>query len=79
MGYSARTGAPSPASSSDRRTRNYSGYAPDLPVRVATGTAPERAETEICEAIEFHLEGLRQDGAPLPLPVSTVEYVDVRI
>ncbi len=58
---------------------NYSAYVPDLPGCVATGATPERAETQIREAIEFHLEGLRQDGAPLPPPVSTVEYVDVRI
>ncbi len=58
---------------------NYSAYVPDLPGCVATGATSEQAETQIREAIEFHLEGLRQDGAPLPPPVSTVEYVDVRI
>jgi predicted RNase H-like HicB family nuclease len=58
---------------------NYSAYVPDLPGCVATGGTPEQAEAEIREAIEFHLEGMRQDGAPFPLPASTVEYVDVRI
>ena len=61
----------------ERADGNYSAYVPDLPGCVATGATPDQAETEIREAIEFHLEGLRQDGAPLPLPASTVEYVDV--
>ena len=58
---------------------NYSAYAPDLPGCVATGATPEQAETEIREAIELHLEGMRQDGLSLPLPASTVEYVDVQV
>jgi predicted RNase H-like HicB family nuclease len=56
---------------------NYSAYVPDLPGCVATGTTIEEAEREIREAIEFHLEGLREDGAPIPLPSSAVRYVDV--
>jgi predicted RNase H-like HicB family nuclease len=32
----------------------------------------------IQEAIEFHLEGLREDGQPIPRPTSSVEYVDVQ-
>ncbi len=38
---------------------------------------PEEAEREIREAIEFHLEGLREDGAPIPPPSSAVRYVDI--
>lgn len=56
---------------------NYSAYVPDLPGCVATGATVEEAEAQIREAIEFHLEGLRQDGAPIPQPASRVEYVDV--
>jgi predicted RNase H-like HicB family nuclease len=56
---------------------NYSAYVPDLPGCVATGATTEEAEAQIREAIEFHLDGLREDGAPIPPPASRVEYVDV--
>ena len=56
---------------------NYSAYVPDLPGCVATGATPEETEREIRDAIEFHLEGLRDDGAPIPSPSSKVQYVEV--
>ena len=56
---------------------NYGAYVPDLPGCVATGDTVEEVEREIQEAIEFHLEGLREDGMPIPEPSSRVEYVDV--
>lgn len=56
---------------------NYSAYAPDLPGCVATGATIEECEDQLREAIEFHLEGLREDGFPIPAPSSHVEYVDV--
>lgn len=56
---------------------NYSAYVPDLPGCVATGASVEEVEREIREAIEFHLEGMREDGASIPAPSSSVRYVDV--
>lgn len=56
---------------------NYSAYVPDLPGCVATGATIEECEAQIREAIEFHLEGLREDGLPIPVPSSHVEYVEV--
>ena len=56
---------------------NFSAYAPDLPGCVATGLTVEEAEREIREAIEFHLEGLKADGLPIPPASSRVEYVEV--
>jgi predicted RNase H-like HicB family nuclease len=56
---------------------NYSAYVPDLPGCVATGVTVEEVEAEIREAIVFHVEGLREDGLPVPAPASQVEYVDV--
>jgi len=50
---------------------------PDLPGCVATGATVAEAEAEIRDAIEFHLEGLREDGLPIPAPSSRVEYVEV--
>ena len=56
---------------------NYGAYVPDLPGCVATGDTIEEVEREIQEAIQFHLEGLREDGLPIPEPSSKVNYVDV--
>ena len=56
---------------------NYSAYVPDLPGCVATGATVKEVETQIREAIEFHLEGMRKDGTAIPQPASRVEYVDV--
>ena len=56
---------------------NYSAYVPDLPGCVATGATVAEVETEIREAIAFHVEGLREDGIAVPEPKSQVEYVDV--
>lgn len=49
----------------------------DLPGCVATGATVQEVEREIREAISFHLEGLREDGLPVPPGESTVDYVDV--
>jgi predicted RNase H-like HicB family nuclease len=56
---------------------NFSAYVPDLPGCVATGATVAEAELAIREAIEFHLDGLREDGSPIPPPSSKVEYVEV--
>lgn len=55
---------------------NYSAYVPDLPGCVATGNTEEEAEEQIREAIEFHLQGMREDGLPIPEPTSRVNYVE---
>ena len=44
---------------------------------IATGATVAETESLIREAIEFHIEGLKSDGLPIPLPSSQVEYVDV--
>jgi predicted RNase H-like HicB family nuclease len=56
---------------------NYAAYVPDLPGCVAVGETVEEVQREIQEAIEFHLEGLRADGLPIPEPSSRVEYIEV--
>jgi predicted RNase H-like HicB family nuclease len=56
---------------------NYSAYVPDLPGCIATGETLAGTEQAISEAIKFHLDGLREDGAPIPPPSSRVEYVEV--
>lgn len=61
----------------EKAENNYSAYVPDLPGCVATGATVEEAESQIREAIEFHLDGLREDGSPIPEPASRVEYVEI--
>jgi predicted RNase H-like HicB family nuclease len=53
---------------------NYSAYVPDLPGCIAT--AATVAEVEIREAIRFHIDGLKADGAAVPTPTSIAEYVE---
>ena len=55
---------------------NYSAYLPDLPGCVATGPIVETVEAAIREAIRFHIDGLKEDGAPVPAPSSVVKYVE---
>jgi len=61
----------------EKADSNYSAYVPDLPGCVATGATTEEAEKEIREAIEFHIEGMKEDGEAIPIPSSSVEYVEV--
>ncbi len=56
---------------------NYSAYVPDLPGCVAAADTPDEVLELMREAIEFHLEGLRRDGDPVPPPQTTAAQVDV--
>ena len=56
---------------------NFSAYVPDLPGCVATGATVAEVETEMREAISFHLAGMREEGLPIPTPSSAVEYLDI--
>ena len=55
---------------------NFSAYVPDLAGCVATGATVAEVEAEIRTAIRFHLDGLREDGLPVPEPLSLAEYVE---
>ena len=61
----------------EKAENNYSAYVPDLPGCVSTGATVEEAEKSIREAIAFHLEGMRENGIPIPPASSHVEYVEV--
>jgi predicted RNase H-like HicB family nuclease len=54
---------------------NFSAYSPDLPGCVATGSTREETEKSMYEAIQLHIEGLREDGLPIPESSSVAEYV----
>ena len=61
----------------EKAGNNYSAYAPDLPGCVATGSSVKEAEQEILEAIKFHIDGLREDGLPIPTVSNVVEYLEI--
>ena len=56
---------------------SYGAHVPDLPGCIAAGETNEEILALIREAIEFHLEDLKQDGQPIPAPASTSELVEV--
>jgi len=56
---------------------NFSAYVPDLPGCVATGATSDEAAEAIREAVHFHLDGLRADGAAIPKPSIRIDYVEV--
>ena len=57
---------------------SFGAYVPDLPGCAAVGETREEVLQLIQEAIEFHIEGLREDGQPIPEPSSSIEYIKVR-
>jgi predicted RNase H-like HicB family nuclease len=57
---------------------SFGAYAPDLPGCVAVAETRDEVLRLIEEAIEFHVEGLRQDGQSIPEPSSSIEYVEIR-
>jgi predicted RNase H-like HicB family nuclease len=57
---------------------SFGAYAPDLPGCAAVSETREEVLRLIQEAIEFHIEGLREEGYPVPEPSSSIKYVEVR-
>jgi predicted RNase H-like HicB family nuclease len=58
---------------------SYGAYVPDLPGCIAAAETEEEALKLIREAIELHIQALKEDGLPLPQPHSWVEYVEVML
>ena len=61
----------------EKAENNYSAYVPDLPGCVTTGKTLYETKRHMREAIEFHIEGMREDGSPVPEPTTQVTYVEV--
>ena len=61
----------------ERGPTSFGAYVPDLPGCVAVGESQAEVEVLIREAIEFHIEGLREEGRPLPEPTSTGQVVTI--
>ena len=61
----------------EKAKSNYSAYVPDLPGCVATGATVKETERRLRKAIEVHVQGLREDGLPIPKPSCRVDYIEV--
>jgi len=61
----------------EKGEKSYGAYVPDLPGCVAVGKTKREVLKLIREAIELHLEGMREEGIPIPTPASTSETVEV--
>jgi predicted RNase H-like HicB family nuclease len=61
----------------EKSENGFGAYVPDLPGCVAVGETLSETEQLIREAVEFHLEGLREDGIPVPEPSALAQYVEV--
>jgi predicted RNase H-like HicB family nuclease len=59
----------------EKTDNNYSAYCPDLPGCVATGSSRQDVEQSMHEAIQMHIDGMREDGLPIPEPVTDAEYI----
>jgi predicted RNase H-like HicB family nuclease len=59
----------------EKTDTGYSAYSPDLPGCVATGATKEETEQNMYNAIEMHIEGLKDDGLPIPEPTTFSEYI----
>jgi len=61
----------------EKSNTGFSAYSPDLPGCVSTGDTPEETEQKMREAVEFHIEGLKEEGYEIPKPVSRSSYVEI--
>lgn len=61
----------------EKAKNNYSAYVPDLPGCIATGKTIDETKRIMEEAIALHLQGMREDGDPIPEPTTTALVVEV--
>jgi predicted RNase H-like HicB family nuclease len=60
----------------EKTENGYGAFVPDLPGCVAAGDTYEETKQLIREAIPFHIEGLHENGDPIPEPAARIEFVD---
>ena len=63
----------------EKGENNYGAYSPDVPGCGTVGDTLEEVKQNIVEALLFHIEGLIEEGLPIPEPTTQVEYVEVKI
>lgn len=61
----------------EKTPTGWSAYVPDLPGLGVAAATIEEAEQLIREGIEFHIEGLREDGLPIPAPATQVKQIGI--
>jgi predicted RNase H-like HicB family nuclease len=61
----------------EKTETGWSAYAPDLPGLGVAGASFEETEQLMREGIEFHIEGLRADGTPVPEPTTRVAEISI--
>jgi predicted RNase H-like HicB family nuclease len=61
----------------EKSDTGWGAYVPDLPGLGAVAATLDEIKELIREAIEFHVEGLREHGDPIPLPAATTEYINI--
>ncbi len=61
----------------EKAGENYSAYLPDVPGCVATGRTKEETLKNIKQAFNMHVQGLKEDGIPLPKPKTEAKYISV--
>jgi predicted RNase H-like HicB family nuclease len=61
----------------ERSSLGYSAYSPDLPGCIATGKTRRQASAKMRQAIQMHLEGLREERLPLPRNRVSAEFIEV--
>jgi len=61
----------------ERGENNYSAYSPDLPGCIAVGDTSEETMSLMRDAVRMHLDGLREDGDPIPEARTSADYVAV--
>jgi predicted RNase H-like HicB family nuclease len=60
----------------EKTATGFSAFVPDLPGCIATGRSQSEVEAEMKDAIRFHIDGLKEDGLPVPQATSIAEYVE---
>ena len=61
----------------EKGANGFGAYVPDLPGCIAAARSRDEVVKLIHDAVAFHIEGLKEDGEPVPEPASTVEFVEV--
>ena len=61
----------------EKTSTGYSAFSPDLPGCIATGATHEEVEGTMREAVQFHLDGLREEGLDVPAPHSYSTYCEL--
>jgi predicted RNase H-like HicB family nuclease len=61
----------------EETSTGYSAFSPEVPGCIATGATKEEVRERIQEALEFHIDGLRVDGEPVPQSTTSSCYVEI--